>query len=154
MEAEFNIGAYVRAKGQDIGTGKIELVRHETTLDRKGNVVETVIYGVTWLDTDPPSRTFAMAEELVGSARGVPKFDSVEEAEAWLEKQNSPGNWTAKIEDAQASTAEIIEAEILAVTRVGCGEEPCDCQDCFIVDGTHIQGFGCGCPDHGCPCAS
>lgn len=165
MEPVFNIGQYVRCKVEDRGTGKIELIRHETTLDRKGGVHESILYGVTWLDkefapTGQPMRTLELAEDLASSARGVPKFTTVEEAEAWLEQQNSPGNWTAKIEDSQATTSDMINTMIdealTVLTHHACGEPPCDCLDCFRVadgQGEHIVGMGCGCTEQGCPCA-
>lgn len=123
---DFRIGQYVRMVGQDRGTGKIEMVRQETTLTSKGQVIETVYYGVTWLDTKGSETGKPIHELLPGgvlmpSARSVPTMTSPAEAEAWMEQQMQTGNWTDKVVDMAESAQESAVATA--------------CMDCVYIDG-------------------
>ena len=108
----FNVGAYVRAVGRDNGTGMIVAVSDSDVLDEKTNkVYHQRIYHVHWLDMKNPAgdTIYGLHPEgdLSPSARSVPKFASEEEAEAWMEAQTQPGNWTAAAQDATDSASDI-----------------------------------------------
>jgi hypothetical protein len=106
-------GAYVRAVGSDRGTGIIVAVNDAHCLDEKTNKVYTQrIYQVHWLDMknaqDIANAVYAFHPEkdLALSSRSVPEFKSVEEVEAWIEKQMNPGHWTDGVQDAVDSASD------------------------------------------------
>lgn len=108
----FNIGSYVRAVGRDNGTGIIVAIGDSDVLDEKTNkVYHQRVYHVHWLDLkDPKGDTiysFHAEGELAASSRSVPKFASQAEADAWMEQQTEPGNWTAKAQDATDSASDL-----------------------------------------------
>jgi hypothetical protein len=107
-----NIGAYVRYVGQDHGTGIVVGIGDSDVLDEKTSKVHHQrVYHVHWLDAKTPDGdtiySFHAESELATSSRSVPKFASEAEAEAWMEKQIEPGNWTAKAQDATDSASDI-----------------------------------------------
>lgn len=111
-EAAFNVGGYVRAVGRDNGTGLIIAIADSDVLDEKtSKVYHQRIYHVHWLDMKSTNGQtvymFHAEGDLAPSSRSVPKFASLEEAEAWMEKQVEPGNWTAKAQDATDSASDI-----------------------------------------------
>jgi hypothetical protein len=111
-EAQFNIGSYVRAVGRDNGTGLVVAINDGSVLDEKTNkVYRQRVYQVHWLDIkDATGNTvyaFHAESELASSSRSVPKFSSAEEAEAWMEQQVEPGNWTGSAQDAADSASDL-----------------------------------------------
>ncbi len=111
-EAQFNIGAYVRAVGADHGTGLVVAVNDGQVLDEKTNkVYRQRVYQVHWLDTKDATGNsvyaFHSESELAPSSRSVPKFSSQEEADAWMEKQTETGNWTGSVQDATDSASDL-----------------------------------------------
>lgn len=98
----FVIGNYVRAVGRDMGTGMIIGIDQTQMLDEKTNKVTHLRhYIVRWLDKNKGLHVSLEPEgSIAPSARGVPKFDNPDDAEAWLERQLQPGNWTGKAQDA------------------------------------------------------
>jgi hypothetical protein len=108
----FNVGSYVRAVGRDNGTGLIVGVGDSDVLDEKTNkVYHQRIYHVHWLDMKDKAGntiyTFHAESDIAPSSRSVPKFSSMEEAEAWMEQQTQPGNWTGKAQDAADSSSDM-----------------------------------------------
>jgi hypothetical protein len=107
-----NVGSYVRAVGRDNGTGIIVGVGDSDVLDEKTNkVYHQRIYHVHWLDMKNPAGdtiySFHAEDQIAPSSRSVPKFATAEEAEAWMEQQTQPGNWTAKAQDATDSASDM-----------------------------------------------
>lgn len=145
------VGEYVRSTKEDRGTGKVNIVRVEeyTGPDRK--IHSRTSYKVQWLDLRGGDKATVLSWEtddtIQASARNVPKFTSVEEAEAWLEQQSQPGNWVDKVEDLNATAADV-------ATRVkcACGTSPCDCRGCITINEEHIRSDNCHCEDTGCEC--
>jgi hypothetical protein len=107
-DRKFNVGGYVRAIGRDKGTGMIVGIDDADMLDEKTNkVVHQRIYIVRWLDMNKGQEVSFEAEAAIASsARGVPKFDNPDDAEAWLEQQLQSGNWTGKAQDAVDSDSD------------------------------------------------
>jgi hypothetical protein len=110
----FNCGAYVRAVGQDRGTGVVVAVNDAQCLDEKTQKVYSQrIYQVHWLDQKNVQEItneiygFHPEKDLTPSSRSVPKFASEAEAEAWMEKQVNPGHWTDAAQDATDSASDI-----------------------------------------------
>lgn len=104
-EFEHNVGAYVRKIGEDMGTGWVIARAKGEALDPKTSTIKhSIEYIVQWLDKKTPTGNVPTdryaQSELAASARGVPKFDSPEEAEQWMEQQLQGGNWTTKAQDA------------------------------------------------------
>jgi hypothetical protein len=107
-----NIGSYVRRVGADNGTGLVVAINDCDALDEKtSKVYHQRIYQVHWLDQKDPNGdsiyAFHAESDLAPSSRSVPKFSSMEEAEAWMEKQTQPGNWTGKAQDAADSASDL-----------------------------------------------
>jgi len=107
-----NIGSYVRKVGSDNGTGIVVGIGDYDLLDEKtSKVYHQRTYHVHWLDLKNQAGDtiyqFHPESDLAPSSRSVPKFASEEEAEAWMEKQVSPGNWTDKAQDATDSASDM-----------------------------------------------
>lgn len=107
-----NVGSYVRAVGRDNGTGIIVAVGDSDVLDEKTNKVHHQrVYHVHWLDMKNPAGetiyAFHAEDEIAPSSRSVPKFATIEEAQAWMDQQTEPGNWTAKAQDATDSASDM-----------------------------------------------
>lgn len=104
-----NIGAYVRMEGQDMGTGIVVCINDSDVLDERTNkVFHQRVYQVHWLDmNDGTTYGFHAENEIKPSSRSVPKFASEEEAEAWMDAQVTPGNWTAAAQDATDSASDM-----------------------------------------------
>lgn len=105
----FECGSYVRAVGRDMGTGQITEITEATILNQKTRKLDYLrSYTVHWLDMNDGNLEERLPEaDLVQSARGVPKFDTPEEAQAWLERQAQPGNWVDKVQDAADSHSDM-----------------------------------------------
>jgi hypothetical protein len=108
-EPAFHVGAYVRKVGDDMGTGLIVAVGHSDVLEEKTNrVFHQRIYHVHWLQMNKGDLYSTEPEILLaGSARSVPKFETVEDAEAWMAQQLQPGNWTGAAQDAADSSSDM-----------------------------------------------
>lgn len=104
----YNVGAYVRKVGDDMGTGLIVAVGESEVLEEATNrVFYQRIYHVHWLQMNNGSLYSTEPEILLASsARSVPKFETVEEAEAWMQQQLQPGNWTQAAQDATDSASD------------------------------------------------
>jgi hypothetical protein len=105
-EPRFEVGGYVRAIAQDRGTGIVLRVDHSNALDEKTRQVHFQRgYTVRWLDQNKGELiTVEVEDSLAPSARGVPKFNSPEEAAAWMEGAVQSGQWVNAVQDA-ADTA-------------------------------------------------
>jgi hypothetical protein len=107
------VGQYVRKIGEDMGTGKVRIMRQDTYLDNDEKVKRVTGYFVEWLDTaglvGQPIRCWETAETIVPSARAVPQFANAAEAEAWMEAQLETGGWTAKVQDAADTVGDAVE---------------------------------------------
>lgn len=108
-EPAFRVGAYVRKVGDDMGTGIIVAVGESDVLEEKTNrVFHQRVYHVHWLQMNNGDLYSTEPEAmLAASARSVPKFESIEEAEAWMAQQLQPGNWTGAAQDAADSASDL-----------------------------------------------
>jgi hypothetical protein len=157
-EELYGIGTYVRHATQDHGTG-IVVERHVVDYIQFPSrlLQHAVSYTVAWLDQkNVPLMAGMKPEDLKPSARNVPKFATVEEAEAWAEQQLHTGNWLDGVDDFTASSAQSIQEEIDSavegVTSLKCGPEGCGCMDCLFDEGQHLTATGCECAQNGCAC--
>lgn len=152
----FQVGQYVRHGKEDRGTGKVEVVRVSESIGKDKKIHRATEYVVHWLDLKSTSMAMGASQGVKSvetedtiqlSARNVPKFSSVEEAEAWIEQQNQPGGWIDKVEDLNATAADV-------ATRVkcACGTIPCECRGCITINEEHIRSDSCYCEDTGCEC--
>jgi len=118
-----NVGSYVRRVGEDFGTGIIVSVGDSDVLDEKSQKVHHQrVYYVHWLDMNEGTvYSFHPESHLAPSSRSVPKFSSMEEAEAWMESQTSPGNWTGKAQDATDSASDF-DIALMKILEEGTGE--------------------------------
>ena len=123
-KANLNVGAYVRAVGEDMGTGLVVAVGESECLDEKTNKIHFQrVYHVHWLDMNEGTAYRFVAEDaLMPSSRSVPKFTTPEEAEAWMEAQLQPGNWTGKAQDAVDSSSDL-DVALQKMLEEGLGDD-------------------------------
>lgn len=135
----FKLGEYVRHIGTPEGTGKVVSIHRIEKLVEK-TIQHQTLYGIDWYAGGLPDVVTAM--EIAPTARSVPAFASVEEAEAWATSQLE-SNWAD----------ETIQAATTLATATTCGTGECRCNDCFTHGGEHVYCFGCTCVTEGCPCS-
>lgn len=123
-EPKFNVGAYVRAKDKDMGTGSVMAVSRVTAVDDGDKVVHQVVYTIWWMDKVHPQSgekdvlKMHSEQSLESSARGVGKFSAQEEADAWMAQQIEGGQWVDKVQDAVDSESDV-DIELRKMTEGG-----------------------------------
>lgn len=161
----FKPGAYVRHNKNNLGTGQVIRVIAIQELTQAQTVESYMRYDVRWIEQDGQLSNETDAT-ISPSARDVPQFESIEEADAWMEAQASGGHWTASAEDSNATVATIIDetvgalaAQAAASADTRCGGNMCGCQDCVVVEHPSdprmtLHVGSCQCEARGCPCSS
>jgi len=159
----FEPGDYVRHSEANIGTGQVIAISAHRVLGKDNKIRAYISYSVRWLDQDGRVSDHS-PEQLAPSVRSVPKFTSVEEADAWMEAQRSGGAWMSAVEDTNATVATILDrtaaeiaADAEAMSQRRCGGQLCGCQDCTKVAGDDPRELmhvgSCQCEARGCPCS-
>lgn len=161
----FKPGAYVRHNHHNLGTGQVRRVVAVQDLDTATQKVKSsLFYEVTWIEQDGQVSRETDAS-IAPSAREVPQFESIEEAEAWMEAQRSGGGWVNSAEDTNAVVATILDQtaaqaaeEAASATNTRCGGPMCQCQDCVRVEHpadplATLHVGSCNCEARGCPCS-
>lgn len=123
-ERTAQVGAYVRAVGEDLGTGIVISVGESDVLNEKNNQVHYQrVYLVHWLDMNEGTAYALRTEASIAlSSRGVKKFATIEEADEWMEKQLNPGHWTAAAQDATDSASDM-DVELRKMLEAGEGDQ-------------------------------
>lgn len=161
----FQPGDYVRHNFHNLGTGQVTQQVAIRELGPDDKIISRLVFTVKWLEQNG-QMSQETTDTIAASARNVPQFNSIEEADAWMEAQRSGGAWTAAAEDANATVATILDqtaaevaAQAAASVDTRCGGTSCGCQDCVQVehpiDPRMLLHVGsCNCEERGCPCAT
>lgn len=159
----FSCGQYVRHTKTDLGTGQVIHVNVVQQLQPDGTIASSVTFGVRWLDQQGAPVSIESAGNLARSMRDVPKFNTAEEAEAWMEAALEGGSWTRGADDLNAVVADVLDQAASQVAldaeralAVRCGGTGCGCGDCVSYTDPsgfqHVAAPGCVCENEKCGC--